>query len=427
MNTVLLIGYGVEGQAAARHFLAQTDDRVLVLDPVHAPGTDHPRLVPCNEASALEALGTARLHLRSPGVPPDHPVLRAAAKAGVTFTTPTGFWLSTQAPAQTITVTGTKGKSSTVALTAFLLEAAGLPAIALGNIGAPPLDAAPITATHAVIELSSYMMHDLPIGPYTHIVTNLYREHTPWHGTEAAYRAAKLRPFRHVPPAPGFTLRPIIAEERLPAAVRAIEDVADVAAGALQFAGKAWDVAATNPLFASLPQMLALRAAVAAASTQLALPALTGALAQLDEYRGLPSRQEIVPSTDGRLWVNDALATIPEAVMAALARFAGQRVYVLLGGADRQQDWARLAAALAQMSHVHPIIFGSTAPALADALHRTHTAFSRAASFEAAIDAAMAAASHEAVILFSPGAASEPPHRDYQARARIFRDAAAQG
>ena len=44
-------------------------------------------------------------------------------------------------------------------------------------------------------ELSSYQIADLTIGPEVAVLTNLYREHTDWHGSEEQYRADKLRIF----------------------------------------------------------------------------------------------------------------------------------------------------------------------------------------------------------------------------------------
>ena len=95
--------------------------------------------------------------------------------------------------AHVIGVTGTKGKSTTAALTAHLLARARARACcSRGNIGAPALDLldADPRAT-AVVELSSYQIADLDTGPArSRVVTNLYREHLDWHGSlEALPRA----------------------------------------------------------------------------------------------------------------------------------------------------------------------------------------------------------------------------------------------
>ena len=93
-----------------------------------------------------------------------------------------------------LAVSGTKGKSTTAALTAHLAAAAGTTVALAGNIGVPALellDTEPARLT--VLELSSYQIADLETGPETVVMTNLYREHTDWHGSEDAYRREKLR------------------------------------------------------------------------------------------------------------------------------------------------------------------------------------------------------------------------------------------
>ena len=53
------------------------------------------------------------------------------------------------------------------------------------------LDAEPARLT--VLELSSYQIADLDTGPEVVLMTNLFKEHTEWHGSEEAYRREKLR------------------------------------------------------------------------------------------------------------------------------------------------------------------------------------------------------------------------------------------
>ncbi len=109
-------------------------------------------------------------------------------------TTPTSLWLAEHGSEGVIGVTGTKGKSTTAALTHHLALAAGRSASLAGNIGVPALDLLDSEpAELVVLELSSYQIADLQRGPEVALYTNLYREHTDWHGSEAAYRADKLR------------------------------------------------------------------------------------------------------------------------------------------------------------------------------------------------------------------------------------------
>jgi UDP-N-acetylmuramoylalanine--D-glutamate ligase len=133
---------------------------------------------------------------------------------------------------------------------------------------------------------------------------------------------------------------------------------------------------------------------------------------------------ERVPSIDGRQWVNDALATVPEACVLALETLPRGEVTVLLGGADRGQDFSVLAQYLRERPDVRPILFGTTAHQISTTFSREKIDFEIAEGFEDALQRAASITSTGATILFSPAAATEPPQKDYQERANMFRTAA---
>ena len=402
---VILHGLGVEGQAAAPALRAAGAE-LLIADERAADA------VP--PTAAIPHLGTDTLYLRSPGVPPEDALHAAARAAGATVTTPTGFWLATLAPPETITVTGTKGKSTTTALLAAVLSAGGVTSAPYGNIGAPPFGLSLPAEAAPVVEVSSYMCSDL-LAPsdgrrWFHLVTSLYKEHTDWHGGERPYRAAKLRPYRFAPPCPGAAPGDVVAAEGLSAAPLERIGLAD---GRLMIGG-GMDLPALNDAFASPAAALAMRAAAVAAA-----PALGDGLAEAvtraaRAWQGLPSRQALIPTDDGRRWIDDALATIPEATMQALTRFGGGPVRLVLGGKDRGQDPAALVDAVSALLDARAYGFGQMAPRLA-ALGVP--AFD---GMEDAVRAAAADCPAGGVVLFSPAAPSGPPHADYKERAAIF-------
>ncbi len=145
-------------------------------------------------AQAAPALSQCDIVVRSPGVSRYRPELVALSTAGIPVTTATSLWLAERGGGGVIGVTGTKGKSTTAALISHLAAAAGLRVGLAGNIGVPALDLLDHPDCDlAVVELSSYQIADLATGPQVALVTNLFREHVDWHGSEQAYRADKLR------------------------------------------------------------------------------------------------------------------------------------------------------------------------------------------------------------------------------------------
>ena len=100
-----------------------------------------------------------------------------------------------QAPdAPFIAITGTNGKSTTTALIAHLLTAAGRDVQLGGNIGRAVLSLDPPAERHYVIECSSYQIDLAPsIDPTVGILLNLTPDHLDRHGTMEHYAAIKER------------------------------------------------------------------------------------------------------------------------------------------------------------------------------------------------------------------------------------------
>lgn len=432
---IILHGLGVEGSAALPWLLARTGARLQVIDTVAKTGAlpgpvcADPRVACCEEAGfTLPADPATALYLRSPGIPPVNPVFTAIREAGVAHTTPTGYWLARHAPAGTITVTGTKGKSSTVSLTANLLRWGGVAAEEMGNIGRTPFEAAPAEGAVCVMELSSYMMHDLPPADIFHVVTSLYKEHTDWHGSHEAYAADKLGPFLRTPPAPGLTTRELASRlGAVPDSLRFMEDVVPVRDDALDL-GPAGSLAPgeLNGAFRAPSMLLALRAAAAICLARGLLTAeqIREALElHLPGWAGLPSRQQRIETQDGRLWIDDALATVPEATLSALIRWQDRPVQLILGGKDRGQDFTGLVEACAARADVALFVFDETAAQIAALAGKARMGSRLTAcdSLEKAIDAARQHSAAGDVILFSPAAPSSAQHGNYAVRSGIYR------
>ncbi len=379
-----------------------------------------PRVVLAAEAES--ALAGCELLVRSPGVSIHRPELERMRARGLPITTATSLWLAERGGRGVLAVTGTKGKSTTAALAHHLARRAGAPAHLAGNIGVPALELLDIPSGEPVVlELSSYQIADLETGPETAILTNLYREHVDWHGSEACYRAEKLRLF-------GL---PELRSAVLPAGIELAElagaphsSFGDEAGWHLTSAGVARGEHLRVPA-AALPlpgahNALNLCAALSGLEAAgLPLPGLPEGVAG---FAALPHRLQAVLEQDGVTWVDDSISTTPESALAALASFPGRPVVLLAGGQDRGQDYAPLAAALARQS-AHLIGLPTTGQRLLDAAlaagldpRRAHAAEDMAD----AVAAARALAPDGAVVLLSPAAPSYDHYRDFEERGERF-------
>jgi UDP-N-acetylmuramoylalanine--D-glutamate ligase len=328
-----------------------------------------------------------------------------------------------------IGVTGTKGKSTTAALSFHLARAAGRSAQLAGNIGSPALDLLdeePAEVT--VLELSSYQTADLETGPEVALVTNLFKEHTDWHGSEEAYRAEKLR----VLGLPGVRVAVVNGrDERL---ATAAQQLAQPGVEISRFGVPGgWDV---------LDASIALRGERVAACSVLPLRGehnavnLCGALAALEAlglspspltaslrgFRSLPHRLETVADHDEVTWVNDSISTTPESTLAALASFPGQEIVLIAGGQDRGQDYTALGRVVAE-ANVTLVGVPSTGPRLIAAAREAGALVARtieAANMTQAVALARRIARPGAVVLLSPGAPSYDFYRDFEERGERF-------
>lgn len=155
--------------------------------------------------SAMVAAAEAfqpELIIVSPGLNPRHAIVTWGQSAGVPV------WSDLELAwrvrdkvraAEWILITGTNGKTTTTQLTTHVLNTAGFRAAAVGNIGVPVLDAVrdPMGFDFFVVEVSSFQLHWLPgvgdgaLRPVSSACLNIADDHLDWHGSAAAYRAAK--------------------------------------------------------------------------------------------------------------------------------------------------------------------------------------------------------------------------------------------
>ena len=200
LGDVAVLGLGRTGESVARFFLAQMPERVSSVTvfggPASAPSEKTQAL---EEAGATvvcgtdEVLGSFDLAVASPGIPEDSDFFASArAHAAEVIGEPELAWR--ESPERWVAITGTNGKTTTTSLATHLLQASGLAAESVGNIGTPPTEAIASRGddTWFVAELSSFQLYwarefmcDLAI------VTNLAPDHIDWHGSYENYVASK--------------------------------------------------------------------------------------------------------------------------------------------------------------------------------------------------------------------------------------------
>ena len=392
-----------------------------------ALGPFDPQIV--SAAESLQALSGCAVLVRSPGVSTYRPELVALRAAGVPITTATSLWLAEHGATGVIGITGTKGKSTTAALAFHIALAAGVRVRLAGNIGVPALDLLDEEAAVelVVLELSSYQIADLQAGPEVALITNLFREHTDWHGSEEAYLADKLRLLE----LPGARAAVLNARDARLAALSPQPEVHlygqregwDVEQGGLALGGRRMLESEELPLRGEHNALNLCGALSALEAIPIELPPLAPALA---DFAALPHRLQPILERGGVSWVDDSISTTPESSIAALASFSGPNVVLIAGGQDRGQDYTSLARALAASGAAVIGVPSTGGRLIADVL-AAGVSRSRArevGDLPMAVALAAEIAEPGDVVLLSPAAPSYDNYRDFEARGERFRELA---
>jgi UDP-N-acetylmuramoylalanine--D-glutamate ligase len=390
-------------------------------------------------AAALDGLPGFEVILKSPGVSPhvgpSAAALSAARRAGARVTSATELWFGEQAGAVTVAVTGTKGKSTTAALIAHLLTAAGRRVALGGNIGRAMLDFVveppdPLPEIW-VLELSSYQIADLQARPTVALLLNLYPEHLDWHGQVESYFADK---WKLTQPSPSGARPEIVilnGEDResqaragaLPGAWRFNDPSAVHWRDGWIYDGPERLLAAARVPLAGEHNLSNLCAALTAVRAVGVEPAEV--VPAVESFQPLPHRLSLLGMRGGLLWVDDSISTTPQSAQAAVEAFPGRSITLLLGGYERGLDYGELARYLAHRPVERVITVPDSGPRIAHAVREARGSRAEPDLFEAqdlaeAVEQARSRTPPGGVVLLSPAAPSFGRFRDYRARGARF-------
>ncbi len=472
---VVVTGIGVSGFAAA-DTLIELGARVVVVDAsvterteAHAEtlrivGAEEVRLGP----EAVESLpmvdgALPDLVVTSPGWRPDQAVLAAAARKHVPVWGDVELAWRVRArrgkkTADWLAVTGTNGKTTTVGMAESMLQAAGLKAIAVGNVGKPILDAIrePVEYDAFVVELSSFQLHWAEsLSPVASVVLNVAEDHVDWHGSYAGYLEDKAKVYRNTQKAAIYNAEQIETERMVEEAdvvegCRAIGfttgvpglSMLGVVEGLLvdrafiaERRDHAAELAAVQDLGAIAPRHTVANALAAAALVRAYGVEPIAVREGLRRFLPGDHRIQPVATIGGVVWVNDSKATNPHAAAAALAAFPS--VVWIAGGLSKGVTYDELVSRNASRLKA-VVLIGVDSSELAGALARHapnvpvipvepgETGEDRpdgASIMEMAVARAADAAASGDTVLMAPAAASMDQFVSYAQRGDAFIDA----
>jgi UDP-N-acetylmuramoylalanine--D-glutamate ligase len=378
------------------------------------------------DASGVDLAARARTLIKSPGVPQDAPVVRAARGRGIPVLGELELaWRLI--PNEFVAVTGTNGKTTTTEWIGHVHREAGLTVAVAGNVGTAASSLAlgaglPAEAT-VVCEASSFQLEDtLAFSPEAAVLLNLSADHLDRHGSYEAYVAAKLRIFANQGNYDLAVAPAELAVEDLGGCARRVTFGRGAGPDLSERAGHLWWGEA--PLIAvaevALPGAHNVQNAMATAAVCLARGIDAEAVAAgLRTFSGVRHRLERVAVVDGVAWINDSKATNVASTIVALQAFPGA-VHLIAGGRGKRQDFSPLALLVAERC-LAVYLIGEAAGELATALEPAGVPLRPAGDLEHAVALARAAARPGEIVLLSPACASFDQYPDFEARGDHFR------
>lgn len=447
LGDVVVLGMGQTAEAVARYLLGLGAERVSSVTVVggakSAPGDRAARL---SELGATvvpgtdEVSGAFDLAVASPGISEFSDLFgNARAASRRVIGEPELAW--EESPERWIGITGTNGKTTTTSLTAHLLNACGMPAAAVGNIGPNVIGevARRRPDEWIVAELSSFQLATTErLEPRVACLLNITPDHAEWHRTHANYIAAKERIFANL----GVGDLPVLVVDD-PECARIADELdarglapcrvsvtrvqdspnrAYLEDGRLivELDGERHELPRADELGLEGPHNYA-NALVAAAAALFvgADPAVVSRA--LVGFAPLEHRIEPVATIAGVRYVNDSKATNTDAVEKAVGSFPAGRVVVLVGGHDKGGDLTSFCDVLAaQVKCV--VAYGEAQGRLGAALELAGCRVLYAPHMADAVEAARAVAEPGDVVLLSPACSSYDEFSGFEERGHRFKD-----
>ena len=443
---VAVFGLGKSGLISAGALIKGGADVVVFDDNARSLAAAQSAGLNCRDLHDIDWTEIAALIL-APGVPLTHPAphwtVQLARAANVEVIGDIELFCRARAAsgvkAPLVAITGTNGKSTTTALIAHLVNAAGGDAQMGGNIGVPVLALEPFAPGRTyVLEVSSYQ---IDLAPSLHatvgVLLNVSEDHLDRHGTIDNYAAIKALLPASVEPGgtavigvdDRYTRDAAERIERAGKKVERISVVAPVRDG--YYAEGTRILRATGGKAHPVAQLAGIGSLRGAHNAQNAACAIAACVALgidlaaiqkgLTSFPGLAHRMQQIGRKGKMLFVNDSKATNADSAAKALSSFPD--IYWIAGGKPKSGGIVSLAEFFPRIRKAY--LIGEAARDFAATLEG-RVPYEMTGVLSAAIDAAArdaeASDAKEPVVLLSPACASFDQYPNFEVRGKAFTD-----
>ena len=382
-----LFGYGLTTKAIAKEGGWDIYD-----DSFKSPSVDEygNRLLPSSHFDPDKST----LEITSPGIPPSNPLIKKAKNLISEFD-----YFYQNAPFQ-IWITGTNGKTTTTQMTYHLLKDHG--ADFGGNIGIP-LAKMDKNANFWVVEASSFQLYYTKYAkPNIFAVLPLKEDHTSWHGSFEEYVKAKLSPLKRM------TQRDIVIMPK-----------------EFDTQTEAFKILYNSP--EDLIKRFGFK------HTEFEVPFLLDELIakavyyilffkekDLSHFKIDPHKLEEFKDFKNRVWVDDSKATNTDALFNALQRYKNRKIFLIIGGDAKGQDFREVFDYMQNLD-IELFIIGKNTSLFTDLAEKYKIKFTKSDLLENAVKEIDRVHTPSSVALLSPACASFDQFKGYKHRGEVFK------
>ena len=376
--------------------------------------------------------------IKSPGIFPQHPILKEARKRKIPIFSELEVALSFMPKdVCVLAVSGTNGKTTTTALLGEILKEhckqhiSGRNAFVAGNIGSPvsAIVEKIRSKDFLVLEVSSYQLEDSTFfRPKVACLLNITPDHLDHHGGMEKYIAAKARLFKNQR-SNDFAV--------LNGADTYCADLLEQLRGSYTaFSAKPNHILKTDVFFDGdeiifsvgyhlrAPKLIGIHNvenAMAAALCALAVGVSTTTIQKVfDGFAPIEHRIELVAQHGGITYINDSKATNLDSTLIALESFEKRsHIWLILGGRDKGASYEVLGPAI-DMRCKAVLTIGESMDKIEHEL-KAKVPLVRCNTLEKAVEYAAKHAKKGDVVLLSPACSSFDQFKDYEQRGRVFK------
>ena len=378
----------------------------------------------------------ADLVMKSPGIPDKAPIIKALAEKGVSVISEIEF-ASRYTEATLVAITGSNGKTTTTALTTYILKNAGLNVEAAGNIGD---SFAKMVAEKSfdtyVLEISSFQLDGIvDFAPHIAILTNITPDHLDRYDYKFEnYIASKFRIAMNqtekdylIYDADDEVITKWLRENPVKSQLLPFSVKNKIEQGAY-LANKTIIITLGNTKFNMSTENLSLKGthntknAMAAATASRLLSIRKATIREsLEGFQGVEHRLEHVLKINNVQYINDSKATNVNATFYALDSMSSPTVWIV-GGVDKGNDYRDLFALVNEK--VKAIIcLGVDNRKLMENFSNMVEVIIETQSISEAVKIAYKLADKGDNVLLSPACASFDLFENYEDRGRQFKEA----